>query len=182
MLSFLTGSTINRVLALAALILAFPPVFSKRTHNEGLLMSLSLALFYGGRGLFSLADRLFCTRFIAVRPSQFFAFTELPSIIISVYVGLKWLPDWLAAPYQWALLSAGPVFLLLEGLSSMIIILECGERLSDIFNEASTPVKAAVAAVCFGVYGLSFYVIWEIYRSGLLGALSARYTMFAYYW
>lgn len=167
------GSTVNRLLALSALILAFPPVFTKHAHHEGLLMSLSLALFYFIRGILSLSDPI--SQQSTVRPSQFFRFAEIPAIALSVYFGLKWLPEWLAKPYESVLLYTSPFFVLVEGVSSMVIILECGERCSAALNESASIVKAAVASVCFAVFGISFLVIKDIYNSSLLGISSARY-------
>lgn len=173
--TILSGSSINRLLALIALILAFPPVFTRKGQTEGLLMSLSLVAFYAIRGLISLGDATTMTRHSAIRPSQFFAFTEIPAIFSAVYFGLKFFPEWVAGPYEWVLLASSPVFVLLEGLSSMIIILECGERSSEVLADASNIVKAFVASICFGIFGVSLYVIADIYKSGLLSVPSARY-------
>ena len=170
------GSNINRLLALAALILAFPPIFTKKGHTEGLLMSFSLLIFYTVRGCISLLDGVSATKQSAIRPSQFFAFTEIPAIFASIYFGLKVLPDWIAAPYQWTLLTASPLFVLLEGVCSMIIILECGERCSDVLADASNFLKGLVAAVCFGIFGTSFFMIFDIYKAGLLGVMSASFV------
>ena len=173
--SLVSALSLNRLLALIAIILAFPPVFSRQGYTEGLLMSLSLVTFYSLRGLLSLADISAFSKSSAVRPSQFFAFTEIPAIFASVYFGLKTLPEWLAFPYQWTLLASSPLFVLLEGISSMVIILECGERCSDALGDSSNSIKALVATICFGVFGVSFYMINEIYLSGLLSIASARY-------
>lgn len=174
--SFLTGATINRLLALIALILAFPPVFTKRGHTEGLLMSLSLVIFYLLKGFMSMADVSSFSKTLPVRPSQFFAFAEIPSLFVVIYVGLKCLPEWLAVPYQYLILASGPLFIILEGVCSMIIILECGERCSDALSETSALIKAFVAMTCFGVFGVSFYGISEIYSSGLLSIPSASFV------
>lgn len=171
----MSASAINKILAIVALILAFPPVFTRKGHTEGLLLSLSLVLFYLFRGLISLGDGITVARHAAIRPSQIFAFAELPAICSTVYFGLKLLPEWLAGPYEWLLLASSPIFILLEGISSMVIILECGERLSDALVEASSLIKSIVAMVCFGTFGISLYAIVDIYMSGLLSIFSARY-------
>jgi hypothetical protein len=176
--SILSGSSLNRLLALIAVILAFPPVFTQRRQTEGLLMSLSLAIFYAVRGVISSVDSRALSKHVTIRPSQFFAFTEIPAIFAVVYFGLQVLPEWVAEPYQWCLLVSSPVFVLLEGISSMIIILECGERCSQVLSDASNFLKSLVASVCFGIFGTSFYVIRDIYNSGLLSVSSARYRYY----
>lgn len=138
-------------------------------------MSLSLVAFYGLKGLVSLCDASTISRGAAIRPSQFFAFTEIPAIFSAVYFGLKFLPEWLVGPYEWILLASSPIFVLLEGLSSMIIILECGEQSSEILADASVIVKSLVALVCFGIFGVSFRVVGDVYSAGLLSVSSARY-------
>lgn len=123
--------SVHRIFALAAaLILAFPPVFNKFGRTEGLLMSLSLVLFYLFRGFIVMGSTGSAQKRI-VSTNQFFQFAEIPLMFAVVWCGLNFMPEWLAVPYEKILLWSTPLFVLLEGLSAMVIILECGERCSQ---------------------------------------------------
>ena len=124
--------SVHRIFALAAaLILAFPPVFTKFGRTEGLLMSLSLVIFYSVRGLIVMNSGKVGARKPIVSTNQFFQFAEIPLMFAVVWCGLNFLPEWIAVPYEKLLLWSTPLFVLLEGLSAMVIILECGERCSN---------------------------------------------------
>lgn len=123
--------SVHRIFALAAaLILAFPPVFNKFGRTEGLLMSLSLVMFYLARGIIVMNSSTSDARRRIVSTNQFFQFAEIPLMFAVVWCGLNFMPEWLAVPYEKLLLWSTPLFVLLEGLSAMVIILECGERCS----------------------------------------------------
>lgn len=66
-----------------------------------------------------------------VSANQFFQFAEIPLMFAVVWCGLNFIPEWVALPYEKLLLWSTPFFVLLEGLSAIVIILECGERCSQ---------------------------------------------------
>lgn len=123
--------SVHRIFALAfALILAFPPIFDRFGRTEGLIVSLSLVILYSVRAFFALGGGDVKYQRI-IGPNQFFQFAEIPMICLALWLGLNFLPPWLAFPYEKLLLWSTPLFVLLEGFSAIIIVLECGERCSQ---------------------------------------------------
>ena len=174
-MGFLFKSVHKLVAVIAALILAFPPVFNRFGRTEGLLMSLSLVLFYTLRGIIVIATTN-RERKTVVTTNQFFQFAEIPMMFAVVWFGLNFMPDWLAIPYERLLLWSTPMFVLLEGLSAMIIILECGERCSLALENASVILKALLVIVSAGLCAVSIAIILDIYAAGLLGVASASFV------
>jgi hypothetical protein len=171
------GGAHKLVAVIAALILAFPPVLNKFGRTEGLLMSLSLVLFYTFRGIIVIATSdNGGERKRIVTTNQFFQFAEIPLMFGIIWLGLNFLPEWLAIPYEKLLLWSTPIFVLLEGLSAVVIILECGERCSLALENATFLPKILLIMISAGLCAVSIAIILDIYAAGLLGVASASFV------
>lgn len=129
----------SRILTVSAIILAFPPVFTSLGKDEGLKLSLALFIYYLIQGLFYLLamSRGGIKLRNLINHSKLFHFSEIPMLLSSIWIGLKWIPVQVLRPYEHLLIWCCPVAILLEALAAMIIILDFGETWSESLSQSS---------------------------------------------
>lgn len=102
-----------------------------------------------------------------------FVFSEIPSLLLAGYLGLKYIPSWCCPLYERLLWWSCPPLILGEALSAMTVILSAGQLWGEVLSEQGTAVQAAVAALCAVGYGLALSVIAGLYWGGRVASVLA---------
>ena len=145
--------------ALAILVLAVPSIFKTFSQKQGLSISLAIFLTYVFQAVFHFVSKSSSKEvgFINLHTKKrLFKVLETFLILISVYVGLQWMPSSLLLVYEYLIVISHPLMTLLEGFCFMIVLLSFGQCLMNILmgldkEEKQTPLTIVKACLvcCF---------------------------------
>lgn len=100
-------------------------------------------------------------------------FSEIPSVLLAGYLGLKYIPNWCCPLYERLLWWSCPPLILGEALSAMTVILSAGQLWGEILSEQGMIVQVTVVILCAIGYGLALSVIAGLYWSGRVASVLA---------
>lgn len=163
-----------RLVALAAALVSLPPIFAHFGRTDGLSLSLSLLLFYLGRGILTLTSQLSgkdSNLRLLTQAGRIFHFGELPLLLSAVYAGILYLPDWIFVPYERVLMGMSPLLIVAEGLAAMQIILTAGQTWIELLADSSQATKMLVAGLCLAAYAGAIGVTVALYVGGQIATI-----------
>lgn len=138
----------SKIVALVSLFVAFPTLYAQ--SGKSYILSTLLILFtsYFTKGCLQVL-----TDFSHSSNLEFPVLT-----ILSFFLALK-CPHWLVKSFEYLLVVCEPLLMLLEGFSTVLVIVVSGQYFLENIQDESTSMKTGIFALCCGLLASSLIVM-----------------------